>query len=77
MMASFFNALTECLCEHYVCVCVRACLCERIVCVFQFDCLFPSLLCLWSYPVYQHMFTELQEHASARFMKHNRYPESV
>lgn len=31
----------------------------------------PEPSCLWSYLVYQHMFTELQEHARARFMKNN------
>lgn len=66
----FLNALTERLCEQ--CVCVRVCLSLTV-----YPHPFFFFFCLWSYPVYQHMFTELQEHASARFMKHTRYPESV
>lgn len=49
----FSNALTKHSCEHRVCGCVCSSRPFR----------------LWSYPVYQHMFTELQEHARARFMK--------
>lgn len=42
--------------EHSVSVCVRG----SVV---------PNPFSLWSYLVYQHMFTDLQEHARARFMK--------
>lgn len=67
----FLNALTERSFEHSVYVRVFVCVsvCAR-VCVFS-----PCPFCLWSYPVYQHMFTELQEHARARFMKNNRYQD--
>ncbi len=68
----FLNALTKRSCEHSECVCVCGCV---GVCGCAWVCCYPQPFCLWSYPVYQHMFTELQEHARARFMKNNRYQD--
>lgn len=61
----FLNALTEHSCEPCVCVCV----CGWV------GVLFPNPFVCGATRFYQHMFTELQEHARARFMKNNRYQD--